>query len=155
MPCEVNLEKNGFPIESSDQIAKDEEFSDEKFTNDLTQELKFVGQQMSYDFIFGEWQESAKESMDMNKPLDSMFLFEDKAYENWWMSNQVSIIVFEIEHPFWICGSIQPLIWNSKFNHLKFRNQPFEQRNEVQFESTKQPLVNNSKSQTTLEVLKP
>ena len=43
MPCEVNLEKNGFPIESSDQIAKDEEFSDEKFTNDLTQELKFVG----------------------------------------------------------------------------------------------------------------
>ena len=31
-----------------------------------------------------------------------MFLFEDKTYENWWISNQVSIIVFEIEHPLWI-----------------------------------------------------
>ena len=40
-----------------------------------------------------------------NKPLDSMVLFEDKAYENWWMSNQVSIIIFEIEHALWICGS--------------------------------------------------
>ena len=103
--CEANLEKNGFPIESSDQIAKDEEFSDEKFTNDLTQELEFVGQQMSYDFIFREWQESTKESMDINKPLDSMFLFEDKTYENWWMTNQFSMNVFEIEYPHWLLGS--------------------------------------------------
>ena len=36
---------------------------------------------MSYDFILGEWQENAKESMYINKPLDSIFLFEDKAYE--------------------------------------------------------------------------
>ena len=55
MPCEFNLEKNDFSMENNDQLAKDEEFSDEKFTNDLTQELKFVGQQMSYDFIFDEW----------------------------------------------------------------------------------------------------
>ena len=60
---------------------------------------------MSYDFTLGEWQKNAKESMDINKPLDSMLLFEDKAYENWWMSNQISIIVFEIEHLLWICGS--------------------------------------------------
>ena len=105
MPCEVNLEKNDFSMENNDQLAKDKEFSDEKFTNGLTQELKLLGQQMSYDFIFGEWQKNAKESMDMNKPLDSMFLFEDKAYENWWMSNQVSIIVFEIQHPSWLFGS--------------------------------------------------
>ena len=39
--------------ENNDQLAKDEEFSDEKFINDLTQELKFMGQQMSYDFILG------------------------------------------------------------------------------------------------------
>jgi hypothetical protein len=95
MSCEVNLEKNYFSMENNDQLAKDEEFSDEKFTNDLTQELKLVGQQMSYDFIMGEWQENAKESMDINKSLDSIFLFEDKAY----MSNQVPIIVFEIEYP--------------------------------------------------------
>jgi hypothetical protein len=75
------------------------------FTNGLTQELKLVGQQMFYNFILGEWQENAKESMDINKLLDLIFLFEDKAYENWWMSNQVSIIVFEIEHPFWLFGS--------------------------------------------------
>ena len=105
MPCEVNLEKNEFSMENNDQLAKDEEFSDEKFTNDLIQELKLVGQQMSYDFILGEWQENAKESMDINKPLDLMFLSEDKAYENWWMSNQVSIIVFEIQHPSWLFGS--------------------------------------------------
>ena len=37
MPCEVNLEKNDFSMENNDQLAKDEEFSDEKFTNDLTQ----------------------------------------------------------------------------------------------------------------------
>ena len=67
MPCEVNLEKNDFSMENNDQLAKDEKFSDEKFTNDLTQELKFVGQKMSYDFILGEWQENAKESMDINK----------------------------------------------------------------------------------------
>jgi hypothetical protein len=79
IPCEVNLEKNDFSMENSDQLAKDEEFSDEKFTNDLTQELKLMGQQMSYDFILGESQENVKESMDINKPLDSMFLFEDKA----------------------------------------------------------------------------
>ena len=98
MSCEVNLEKNDFSMENNDQLAKDKEFNDEKFTNDLTQELKLVGQKMSYDFILGEWQENVKESMDINKLLDSMFLFEDKAYENWWISNQVSIIVFEIEH---------------------------------------------------------
>jgi hypothetical protein len=42
MPCEVNLEKNDFSMENNDQLAKDEEFNDEKFTNDLTQELKLV-----------------------------------------------------------------------------------------------------------------
>ncbi len=36
MPYEVNLEKNDFSMENNDQLAKDEEFSDEKFTNDLT-----------------------------------------------------------------------------------------------------------------------
>ena len=55
MPWEVNLEKNDFFMENNDQLAKDEESSDEKFTNELTQELKLVGQQMSYDFILGEW----------------------------------------------------------------------------------------------------
>jgi hypothetical protein len=64
-------------------LPKMEEFSDEKFTNDLTQELKLMGQQMFYDFILGEWQENTKESMNINKPLDSKFLFEDKAYEIW------------------------------------------------------------------------
>ena len=43
MTCEVNLEKNDFSMENNDQLAKDEEFSDEKFTNDLTKELKLVG----------------------------------------------------------------------------------------------------------------
>ena len=38
MPCEANLEKNDFSMENNDQLAKDEEFSDEKFTNDFTQE---------------------------------------------------------------------------------------------------------------------
>ena len=65
IPCEVNLEKNDFSMENNDQLVKDEEFSGEKFTNELTQELKFVGQQMSNDFILGEWQENAKESMDI------------------------------------------------------------------------------------------
>ena len=83
MPCEVNLEKNDFSMENNDKLAKDEEFSNEKFTNYLTQELKLVRQLMSYDFILGECQENAKESMDTHKPLDSMYLFEDKAYENW------------------------------------------------------------------------
>ena len=66
MKCLVKLilRKNDFSMENNDQLAKDEEFSDEKFTNDLTQELKLVGQQMSYDFILGEWQENAKGSMD-------------------------------------------------------------------------------------------
>ena len=65
IPCEVNLEKNDFSMENNDQLVKDEEFSGEKFTNELTQELKFVGQQMSNDFILGEWQENVKESMDI------------------------------------------------------------------------------------------
>ena len=68
MPCEVNLEKNDFSMENNDQLDKNEEFSDEKFTNDLTQKLKLMGQQMFYDFIFGDWQENAKESIDINKP---------------------------------------------------------------------------------------
>ena len=49
MKCLVKLilRKMIFLIENNDQLAKDEEFSTEKFTNDLTQELKLVGQQMS------------------------------------------------------------------------------------------------------------
>ena len=43
--------------------------------------------------------------MDINKPLDLMFLFEDKAYENWWMTNQFSMNFFEIEYPHWLLGS--------------------------------------------------
>ena len=56
MKCLVKLilRKMIFLMENNDQFAKDEEFSDEKFINNLTQELKLVGQQMSYDFIFGE-----------------------------------------------------------------------------------------------------
>ena len=70
------LGKMIFFMENHDQLAIDEELSDEKFTNDLTQELKIGGQQMSFDFILGEWKKkSAKKSLS--------FLFEDKAYENW------------------------------------------------------------------------
>ena len=43
MPYEVNLEKNDFSMENNDQLAQDEEFSDEKFINGLTQELKLMG----------------------------------------------------------------------------------------------------------------
>jgi hypothetical protein len=46
-----------------------------KFTIDITQELKLMGQQMSYDLIIGKWKESVKESLS--------FLFDDKAYEKW------------------------------------------------------------------------
>jgi hypothetical protein len=107
------LGKMIFFMENHDQLAIDEELSDEKFTNDLTQELKIEGQQMSYNFILGEWQKSAKKSLS--------FLFEDKVYENWWMSNQVSIIVFKIKHPLWICGSHNLKIllkWLIKFINL-------------------------------------
>ena len=113
VPCEFNLEKNDFSMENNDQLAKDEEFSDEKFTNDLTQELKFVGQQMSYNFIFREWQESAKKSLSI--------LFKDKGYEKWWMTNKISNNFFEIEDPFWICGSHNLKIllkWLTKFKNL-------------------------------------
>jgi hypothetical protein len=71
--------------ENTNQFSKDETLIEEKSI--LTQELKLEGQQMSNDFILGEWQENAKESIDINKPLDLMFLFENKIYENWWMSN--------------------------------------------------------------------
>ena len=60
-------------MENTNQFSKDETLIEEKSI--LTQELKLGGQQMSNDFILGEWQENAKESMDINKPLDSMFLF--------------------------------------------------------------------------------
>ena len=46
-----------------------------KFTIDLTQELKLMGQQISYDLILGKWKESVKKSLS--------FLFDDKAYEKW------------------------------------------------------------------------
>ena len=51
VPYDFNLEKNYFSIENNDLLAKDEEFGNEKFTNNLTQELKLVGQQMSYDLV--------------------------------------------------------------------------------------------------------
>jgi hypothetical protein len=114
VPCEFNLEKNDLSMENNDQLAKDEEISDEKFTNDLTQELKLVGQQMSYDFIFGEWQESAKKSLS--------FLFIDKAYEKWWMTNQFSNNVFEIEHPHWLLGSHDLKIYSKWLLQLKDYN---------------------------------
>jgi hypothetical protein len=34
IPCEFNLEKNGFYMKNNDQLGKDEEISDEKLTND-------------------------------------------------------------------------------------------------------------------------
>ncbi len=37
---EVNLEKNNFSRKNNDQLARDEQLSDEKFINDLTQESK-------------------------------------------------------------------------------------------------------------------
>jgi hypothetical protein len=77
---------------------------------------------MSYDFIFGERQKIAKESMDMNKQLDLIFLFEDKAYENWWMSNQVFIIVFEIQHPSWLFGSHDLKVFSKWLLQLKKYN---------------------------------
>ena len=111
MPCEFNLKKNEFSMENNGQLAKDEEISDEKFTNDLTQELKFVGQQMSYNFIFGEWQKSVKESLS--------FLFEDKVYEKWWMTSQFSMNVFEIEYPHWLLGSYDLQIFSKWLVELK------------------------------------
>ena len=40
---DFNLEKNDFSMKNNDQLVKDEELSDEKFTTNLTQELKLVG----------------------------------------------------------------------------------------------------------------
>jgi hypothetical protein len=66
MPYDLHFEKNDFSMEN-DQSAKDKELSDEKFTNDLTQEIKLEGQELSYDFILGDddlkWQGNANESM--------------------------------------------------------------------------------------------
>jgi hypothetical protein len=42
MPYDLHLEKNDFSMEN-DQFVKDEELSDEKFTNGLTQEIKLGG----------------------------------------------------------------------------------------------------------------
>ena len=42
MPYDLHFEKNDFSMEN-DQSAKDKELSDEKFTNDLTQEIKLKG----------------------------------------------------------------------------------------------------------------
>ena len=47
------LRKNDFSIEN-DQSVKDKELSDGKFINDLTQEIKLGGQELSYDFILGD-----------------------------------------------------------------------------------------------------
>jgi hypothetical protein len=100
MPYDLHFEKNDFSIEN-DQSIKDKELSDEKFINDLTQEIKLGGQELSYDFILGDddlkWHGNANESMSL--------LFKDKAYEKLWMSNQVPSNVFEIKHPYWILGS--------------------------------------------------
>jgi hypothetical protein len=102
MPYDLHFEKNDFSMEN-DQSAKDKELSDEKFTNDLTQEIKLGGQELSYDFILGDddlkWQGNANESMSL--------LFKDKAYEKLWMSNQVSshFYVFETKHLHWLLGS--------------------------------------------------
>ena len=75
IPYDLRFEKN-------DQFAKDRELSDEKFINGLTQEIKLGGQELSYDFILGEynfeWQKYANESMGKKDPAFSMFLFEDK-----------------------------------------------------------------------------
>ena len=54
MPYDLHFEKNDSSIEN-DQFAKDRELSDERFTNDLTQKIKLRGQQLSYDFIIGEY----------------------------------------------------------------------------------------------------
>ena len=75
MPYDLHFEKNDFSMEN-DQSAKDKELSDEKFTNDLTQEIKLGGQELSYDFILRDdlkWHGNANESMGL--------LFKDKAYE--------------------------------------------------------------------------
>jgi hypothetical protein len=53
MPYDLHFEKNDFSMEN-DQYAKDKELSDEKFINDLTQEIKLGGQELSYDFILGD-----------------------------------------------------------------------------------------------------
>lgn len=52
--------------------------------------------------------------MGVSDPLDSMFLFEDKEYEEQWMLNQVftNSSIFEIEHPF--------LMLNIIFSLFKF-----------------------------------
>ena len=43
----------------------------------------------------------------VQKPLNSMFLFEDKSYEKLWMTNQIhsNAHIFENEHPHWLLGS--------------------------------------------------
>ena len=53
IPYDLYFEKNDFSMKN-DQSAKDKELSDEKFTNDLTQEIKLRGQELSYDFILGD-----------------------------------------------------------------------------------------------------
>jgi hypothetical protein len=53
MSYDLHFEKNDFSMEN-DQFAKDKELSDEKFTNDLTQEIKLGRQELSYDFILGD-----------------------------------------------------------------------------------------------------
>jgi hypothetical protein len=50
------------------------------------------------------------------------FLFKDKAYEKWWMTNQFSNNVFEIEHPHWLLGSHDLKIYSKWLLQLKDYN---------------------------------
>jgi hypothetical protein len=117
MPYDLHFEKNDFSIEN-DQSVKDKELNDEKFINDLTQEIKLRGQELSYDFILGDddlkWHGNANESMSL--------LFKDKAYEKLWMSNQIPSNVFEIKHPYWILGSHDLKVFLRWLVQLRFYN---------------------------------
>ena len=58
----------------------------------------------------------------VQKPLNSIFLFKDKAYEKLWMSNQVPSNVFEIKHPYWILGSHDLKVFSRWLVQLRFYN---------------------------------
>jgi hypothetical protein len=60
----------------------------------------------------------------VQKPLNSMFLFEDKSYEKLWMTDEISsnAHIFENEHPHWLLGSHDLKTFSNWLVQLRFYN---------------------------------
>ena len=124
-----DLKWQGNAKESIGLLFKDKTYEKLRMSNQISSHF-YVFENKHLHWLLGSHDLKVFSKWLVQKPLNSIFLFEDKSYEKLWMTNQISFNahIFENEHSHWLLGSHDLKAFSKWLVQLRFYN---DAKNEI------------------------